>query len=187
VTYASASPPSDASASFFWTIAPSDPQAGQHGYVVSSAENPFAPRFSNATMTLRDGNTPDERYEFEVAMNRTVATEAGQGLSGFAPGVSCVFSSILRGVVWTDRVGGGMRNKTIVPSEGQDAGDVWPGEIEITQSSTEGPSCTDADGAAVRAAAGSGECLCRYANYDLDSGSSSGSSRRRRRRGESLQ
>jgi hypothetical protein len=138
-------------------------------------------------MTLRDGNTPDERYEFEVAMNRTVATEAGQGLSGFAPGVSCVFSSVLRGVVWTDRVGGGTRNKTIVPSEGQDAGDVWPGEIEITQSSTEGPRCTDADGAAVRAAAGSGECLCRYANFDLDTNSGSGSSRRRRRRGESLQ
>lgn len=183
-TYSSASPPSDASASFFWTIVPPNPQAGQHGYLVSSADNPFAPQFTNATMTLRDGNTSDERYEFEVSMNRTIAAESGNGLSGFAAGVSCVFPTVFHGIIWTDRVDGGRRNRTLSTSEGQDNENTWPGEIEITQTSSDGPTCTDKDGASVAVAAGrdDAECLCRYANYDLDSGSSSSSSTKRRRR-----
>ncbi|KAM0592892.1 hypothetical protein ACHAP6_001440 [Verticillium nonalfalfae] len=172
--------PSAAGATFFWTITAPDAGADRPDYTVSSAENPFAPRFRNVTMMLRDGNTVNERLEFEIEMDRDVVPG-----NHTATGATCSYDTIFRGVVWTDKVKGGDRKRTSMADAGDAAEDAdwreWPGEVEIQQVSKKGPSCREGSGTVIPVAAGAGQCTCRYANYDLDE-----AKRRRRSRAASL-
>ncbi|KAM0335427.1 hypothetical protein ACHAQA_000473 [Verticillium albo-atrum] len=166
--------PSAAGATFFWTIVAPDADADRPEYTVSSAENPFAPRFRNVSMTLLDGNTANERLEFELEMERDVVPG-----NNTAVGATCTYDTVFKGVVWTGRVEGDDRNRTSMADAGDEVagGDwrEWPGEVEIEQTSRQGPDCREGSGAVIPVEAGDGECSCRYANYGLDD------ARRRRR------
>lgn len=136
---------------------------------ISSTDNVFAPRFANQTSTLLDAGAANERLTFEVTMDRTVVPDAS--LTSDNRAARCTFSDTKFGAtLWTRRNG----NKTIEPPEGKanNKFDKWPGGVEVTQrvGATDGsPSCEDTSGNAITGVkAGSGECLCGYASFDLE-------------------
>lgn len=170
-TYAetSAAGGSDTNASlavFFWTITAKN----SYQYEISSSSNPFAPQFTNVTMTLLDGNSYDERLVFNFSLPKMVA--ASGDVSADNRAATCVFAdTAFRATLWTRRKGdaaiGAANGNATVVTNGSKWAD-WPGEVEVVQVKTGGPQCKDLDGNAIGVAAGRGQCTCRYANFGLN-------------------
>ena len=66
VTYATS--PTDSMATFNWIISASS----SDNFTISSTDNPFAIDFSNATLTLHDPGSPEERYSFTTTVQKVV-------------------------------------------------------------------------------------------------------------------
>ncbi|KAF6803136.1 hypothetical protein CSOJ01_11107 [Colletotrichum sojae] len=151
---------------FFWTVTAKN----SYQYEISSSSNPFAPQFTNVTMTLLDGNSYDERLVFNFSLPKMVA--ASGDISSDDRAATCVFDdTAFRATLWTRRkgnaaIGAADGNATVVTSGSKWAD--WPGEVEVVQIKTGGPQCKDSDGNAINIAAGRGQCTCRYANFGLE-------------------
>ncbi|KAI9763604.1 MAG: hypothetical protein M1840_000398 [Geoglossum simile] len=63
--------PVAAAATFDWIISPAPP-GSKTPFTVSSTNNPFAPKFANVAMELVAPGTNEERYTFQLQMNKTV-------------------------------------------------------------------------------------------------------------------
>lgn len=71
VTYASS--PTNAQATFNWIISAADANSSSaSNLTISSTDNPFAIDFSNATLTLVDSGTDNERYTFSTTVQKAV-------------------------------------------------------------------------------------------------------------------
>lgn len=74
VTYATSA--TNSQATFNWIISesnsPSDPSSAASSLTISSTDNPFSIDFSNATLTLVDAGTENERYTFTTIVRKSV-------------------------------------------------------------------------------------------------------------------
>ncbi|KAF5017719.1 hypothetical protein F66182_10317 [Fusarium sp. NRRL 66182] len=141
------------SATFFWIIT----SVNSTSYTISSSANPFAPSFTNLTLTPTPNN---DRLQFSFSMNKTVVPD--DKLSASNRAAECVFDDThVDATLWMN---GGEGN-------GDRFAD-WPGDVEIVQRKTFGSGpleCVDSDGGSVGdVRATSGACECRYANYHVD-------------------
>lgn len=148
----------------FWTVT----ALSNSTFNISTTDNVFAIRFANQTTTLLDAGQPTERLAFALQMNRTVLPDAS--LTSDNRAARCTFvDTTFAATLWTRR----SDNQTISPPEGKmdEKFGAWPGDIEVTQSAdakSGSPSCEDLSGNAITSVkAGPGECLCRYASFDL--------------------
>lgn len=145
---------------FFWIISPSTP------YTISSTDNPFAPSFSNLSMTLRDANTTDERLTFSYTMSKTIVPS--ENITADNRAARCTFDdTILEATLWTRRGA----NKTEKEVDTGTKFTTWPGDVEVVQkrdAEVGEPRCEDDNGIEIiDVRAGSGECTCEYSNLYL--------------------
>ncbi|KAM5343029.1 hypothetical protein ACJ41O_013995 [Fusarium nematophilum] len=149
-----------ASVTFFWIITYVNTQY----YTVSSTDNPFAPSFSNLTLSLLDEDTSQERLRFAFSMDKVVVPD--DKLSSSNRAARCTFEDTrFEATMWTRKSGGGGGEET-------DGGRFapWPGDVEIVQrkmGESGSPTCADSDGDKVAdIKPGSGTCECRYSSFD---------------------
>ena len=152
-------------ASFSWVITQDPNNKGL--YTISASDNPFAPSFKNLSLFLKDSSTPNERFEFEFSINKTVVPTAPLSTGNTA--AQCVFENTqFQGTIWT-RQHNGMGIET--PKDGGVKYSPWPGDVEVVQTTNANagePKCVDAKGndlAAIQA--GTGDCTCEYASFKV--------------------
>ncbi|CAF9943837.1 MAG: hypothetical protein ALECFALPRED_001470 [Alectoria fallacina] len=76
VTYATS--PTNAEATFNWIISAADADSNSgSNLTISSTNNPFSIDFSNATLTLADAGTDNERYTFSTTVQKDVFPSFG--------------------------------------------------------------------------------------------------------------
>lgn len=148
------------STKFFWIIT----RVNTQFYTISSTANPFAPFFSNLTLSLTDEDTDSERLRFSFTMDKVVIPEGD--IAGNNQATKCSYRGTkFEATLWTKRRTG--------EAEIQDESTfgVWPGDVDIIQSKEAekgSPECEDIEGEKVDIKPGSGKCECRYANFDID-------------------
>ncbi|KAF7561939.1 hypothetical protein G7046_g2201 [Stylonectria norvegica] len=145
------------SASFFWIIT----AVNASSYTISSTDNPFAPSFTNLTLSFLDENQSTERLTFSFAMDKTVVPS--EQLTASNRAATCTFDATrFEATLWTRRAGE-------AAVDGSRFG-AWPGDVEVVQSksgASGSPSCKDSDGKEIGdVEAGKGDCECRYASFD---------------------
>jgi hypothetical protein len=180
-TYAQS--PSLSLATFFWVITP----LNSYTYLISSTENPFAPMFTNLTLTLLDGNQYNERFVFNFTSDKVGVPAAALDEQNSA--ATCKFPvTVFRATIWTRRPGDLGKGSAGGNSTSGGAGGVgggapassaqfgsWPGQVEVMQTQRAGqdvPSCMDYAGNRIGnfAIPGSQEsCSCRYSNFGFAS------------------
>ncbi|KAK3329320.1 hypothetical protein B0H66DRAFT_19057 [Apodospora peruviana] len=185
------SSPSTAAATFYWIIEP----VTAWSYVISSSDNPFAPSFTNLSLTLFDGNQDTERFTFDFVMAKGVAVTVTDSSSdgsdrkrrdeASSSPTTCWFNSTrVSTTIWTRTRASYPANITSVPAP-VNASSVfapWPYKVDIQQIQDGGgqqqqqqPDCRDAQGRPVSSAVevvrprndDDDKCGCWYANYGL--------------------
>ncbi|GJC88297.1 hypothetical protein ColLi_11135 [Colletotrichum liriopes] len=158
-------------ATFFWTIT----QRNSYTYQISSSSNPFAPQFTNETMTLLEGNSYNERLVFNFSLPKAVAPSGA--ITEDDRAATCTFpDTAFSATLWTRRnttttlaqSGSTTATTTAANADGSLKWGAWPGQVEIVQTKRGGPECKDSAGNAVKIAAGNDQCNCLYANFDLE-------------------
>lgn len=170
-TYADS--PSGALASFNWII------SGSPGrYLISSTENPFAPKFVNASLTLDDVNTPTERYTFTVPINKVVVPNIPITTDNTT--ASCEFNNTMFQASLYTRMANTYPSNSSSPSSAIDpSGGIqpWPYAVKVIQSIGGGanvPACYEVRDGNFGARVTNGlvaqpnrlTCNCTYKNYD---------------------
>lgn len=90
----SPSSPLSSSATYHWTIFP----VTQYAYAISSSSNPFAPSFTNVSLSLLDANQPTERLGFSFIHPKLVSSQIGSRV------LKCWFNTtVLSATIWTRR------------------------------------------------------------------------------------
>jgi hypothetical protein len=110
---------------FNWIIK----ESSQGSYSISSVQNPFAINFENAAMKIVDRGGDNERYQFQVTMDKTVVPSAPISADGSA--ATCIYNSTtMTGYLYTKRV----KN---YPSSDQGAANAtyqaWPYAVRVEQ------------------------------------------------------
>ncbi|KAI6783142.1 uncharacterized protein J7T54_000644 [Emericellopsis cladophorae] len=152
---------SGSNATFFWILSTSE----NNDLVVTSSENPFAPRFANLTTKMEDKGSANERVTFEFDMERTVVPS--DALTSENRAAKCTFPDTkFQATLWTRRGVTGNPD-----AQASDKFNAWPGDVEITQTKKAvlgQPECVDDNGVQIAdVQAGSGDCVCDYANFEL--------------------
>lgn len=133
-----------------------------NGFAISSAGDPFALRFSNASLTLREAGGENEHWGFETRVKKRVRPWVD--ISGRNAAVECDYDNVeLSARLFTRRQ----------PAEGLGGGDdAWPGAVEVEERSEIEGSCAEVRNGVLgqRVAVGTGpaECLCSYSNQQFD-------------------
>ncbi|KAK4193491.1 hypothetical protein QBC35DRAFT_481768 [Podospora australis] len=145
----SPSSPSSSAAAYHWTIFPQT----QYSYTISSSSNPFAPSFTNVSLSLVDANQPSERFSFSFIHPKLVSS---QSTSDDNKILKCWFNTtVLSATIWTRRRASYPANITsaTLPSSSTDQKTPrekwppWPFAVEIQETqgeSDEVPDCFDA-------------------------------------------
>ncbi|CAM1510156.1 Fc.00g004910.m01.CDS01 [Cosmosporella sp. VM-42] len=146
-------------ASFFWII----DEVNASSYSISSTDNPFAPSFTNLTLTLHDADTSAERLTFSFDMDKVVVPS--QAITPDNKATKCTFEDTsFEATIWTKKGGDGQDRKV-----SQKFGD-WPGDVEVVQKKNAGEGgqkCVDSSGNEITdVQAKDGECECRYASVE---------------------
>lgn len=149
------------SAVFTWIIN----QVNSSHYAISSSDNPFAPSFTNLTLSRMDMNQPSERLTFSFAMDWVILPEGS--ITPDDRSAKCTFkNTTFEATLWTRRDGAEVSGDAVLG----DKFGPWPGDVEVKQSvdSKYGPpSCAYLEGGAIiDVRAGKGMCECRYANFE---------------------
>ncbi|KAK1830312.1 hypothetical protein QBC39DRAFT_113379 [Podospora conica] len=174
-TYDPAKPELSA-AVFSWIIRP----ASADSLVISSSDNPFAPSFSNITLQLLAPGQHQERFTFNLTLERSVA--AGVSLEpGSNEAAFCSFNQTVMSVtIWTRAPAeypGGVGELDVLREEPRSiAFAPWPFAVEVRQvqrSEDGSPECRTMGGRPVGGDLSSGrtgkegECRCEYRNFGL--------------------
>jgi hypothetical protein len=187
----SASSPDAAAAKFTWVIAPQESAQ----YSISSAPNPFAPQFSNVTMTLLDQDQSSERFTFNFTMSLQSVPAVPLTSGSDATAVCWYNSTLMTATLWTRQRATYPANITsvAVPVNAPSTFSPWPYAVEVRELQSAGPGipdCRSLDGQTIgdfEISAGSNAdiCACSYANFQLVANSSS--SRNPGKRDDSLE
>ncbi|KAJ9131988.1 hypothetical protein NKR23_g11487 [Pleurostoma richardsiae] len=170
-TYTPLSPNASA-ATFHWVIT----AVSSYAYTISSSANPFAPSFSNVSLTLLDGNQATERLVFSVPAAKAVVPAGSLPGAGDRAATCWFNSTVLSATLWTRARASYPPGVAAVPDPVNASATFqpWPYAAEIRQVAAAGPGvpdCRDGDGAEVgdsfAEAAGAGDCGCWYANHGL--------------------
>ncbi|KAK1755104.1 hypothetical protein QBC47DRAFT_209340 [Echria macrotheca] len=159
--------PNISASTYFWVIEPLD----RFTYAISSSENPFAPSFSNITLTLLDGNQDTERFIFSFPMEKTVISD--EPLDSSENAATCRFrDTIMRVTIYTRMRAGYPKSIDNVPApvNASNVFSPWPFAVDVIQESTSVPECRDPGGAEVGGdlrPENSTGCRCEYRNHDL--------------------
>ena len=142
-----------------WKIRRTD----EGGFTVSSADDPFALRFSNASLTLREAGTESEHWGFEAQVKKRV--RPFKDVSDRNAAVECEYDRVTLRARLFDRL-----QPDVDLSE---AGDAWPGAVETEEVSEIEGSCAEVRngvlGQQISVGVGPGECVCGYSTLDLGS------------------
>ena len=145
--------------------------------MISSSDNPFAPSFTNLSLTLLDPNQYTERFVFNFTMERAVVPSAP--LAGNPATTTCWFNqTVMTATLWTRDRATYPSNISSVP-EPRNATfnfDPWPYQVDIRETQAAGPNvpdCLDPAGNQVGdfhvtpAPGAASDCACVYTNYGL--------------------
>lgn len=161
---------------FSWIIRPTSADS----LVISSSDNPFAPTFSNITLQVLDPGQPQERFTFNLTLEKYVA--AGAPLEpGSNEAAFCWFNQTVMSVtIWTRKPAefpGGVGDLELLREEpASNTFSSWPFAVEVrqVQRSEDGPpDCRTMGGRAVGGDLSSGRageegtCRCEYRNFGL--------------------
>lgn len=133
-------------------------------YTVSSTNNPFSVIFSNITLITRDANTINERYVFNITMNKPVIPLTM--LTSANVFTTCYYNTTnFQATLFTKTSKSLPANSTVAAYQ------TWPYAVafeQIALSGSQTPQCLDASGNTVGSFAVSTAgktCSCNYANY----------------------
>ncbi|KAK3942163.1 hypothetical protein QBC46DRAFT_448055 [Diplogelasinospora grovesii] len=180
-TYSPSAPDLSAT-TFYWEIEP----VTTYLYAISSSANPFAPTFTNVSLTLIDGNQYTERFAFNFTMAPKAVELSAQVGNDKNAKVTCWFNStVMSATIWTRMRASYPANITEVaaPVNATNVFAPWPFAVEIKQvqdASNGVPDCRDAAGrpvggdlrpnATTQAQGGTvTTCSCSYSNRNLPS------------------
>lgn len=133
-----------------------------NGFRITSVDDPFALRFSNVPLTLREIGTENEHWGFEAQVRKKVRPFVD--VSGRNAAVECIYDSVnLEARLFTKRQ----------PDDGLSGGtDAWPGAVETAESSEIEGQCAEISngerGQEIDVGVGPAECVCAYSNLDPD-------------------
>lgn len=172
---------------FDWLIYQDPSNSGQH--LISSANNSLsAVVFTNASLTLQDANTANERYTFSVPnLVKNVIPTAS--LSNDGNLATCFYNSTtLAGTLYTrlnatleDSSAGMMSMQSETTSDGIVFNTAWPGAVmveQIVDAGSEVPNCYLLENGRASSQSvnvptqSSGQCSCLYMNYGDETGGS---------------
>ncbi|KPI42870.1 uncharacterized protein AB675_2077 [Cyphellophora attinorum] len=131
-----------------------------NGFVVTSADDPFALRFRNVSITLRETGGENEHWGFETRVRKRVRPSVD--ITGRNVAVECDYNSVtLRARLFTRR----QSDAGLAGGEG-----AWPGAVETEESSEIEGSCAEVRNGVrsddVDVGVGPGQCSCAYRNFD---------------------
>jgi hypothetical protein len=135
-------------------------------YTVSSTNNPFSIIFSNLTLVMRDSNTVNERYVFNITTNKVVVPSTM--LTSTNVFTTCYFNTTtFEAYLYTRMLKSLPGNSTVA------AFSSWPYAVEFEEkvmSGSQTPQCVDTSGKLVGSFASptAGEsCSCKHMNYGI--------------------
>lgn len=146
---------------------------------ISSSDNPFAISFTNASLTLLDAGTGDERYFFSVAMDKLVVPSSS--ITNDNHNANCYYNgTMFQAALYTKRTGvNGTSMGNATESIDSSLGWVnWPYAVEVNQTIHGGqdvPNCYKLDNevpgtritTGLAAQPTADECACVWRNYNL--------------------
>lgn len=176
-TYDSANPGLSA-AVFSWLIRPTSADS----LVISSSDNPFAPSFPNITLQVLDPGHPQERFTFNLTLEKYVAASAPLEPTSNEAAFCWFNQTVMSVTIWTRKTAeypGGIGDLELLREEpGSNSFAPWPFAVEVkqVQGGEDGPpDCRTMGGRAVGGDLGSGRtggegtCRCEYRNFGLSS------------------
>ena len=175
MTYSSSQ--SGSLATFNWIISPNN--GSNSTYTISSTDNPFAIVFSNATLSLVDAGTSQERYTFSIPLQKKVSPSTAITTDNAA--ASCYYDNAqLEASLYTKMLNtynATSQNSSTASTGSADTFQAWPFAAEVAQTATGGanvPTCyegvegTNGDRITngLTPQPSTDTCACEYKNFD---------------------
>ncbi|KAI9729284.1 MAG: hypothetical protein M1834_006955 [Cirrosporium novae-zelandiae] len=170
--------PSGSMVTFQWIISPTEPRSSN--FKISSSGNPFAPHFSNISMSLVDAGLHTEHYRFQTTMGIDVVPTTTL-LPNQSTTICKYYDTILEGNLYTKKRPAGSAASTVTsasPSSSSPGSfEDWPYAVDVFQvanGGTDVPSCYlwNNGETSVRITGeispqpSSRQCACEWRNYD---------------------
>jgi hypothetical protein len=184
-TYSPSSPDA-AAANFTWVIAPMN----EVQYGISAAPNPFAPQFSNLTLTLLDRDQASERYTFNFTMSFQSVPIAPLTTGNDDTAVCWYNSTTMSATLWTRQRATYPANITAIPAPvaASSSFSPWPYAVEVRELQNAGPGVPDCRSLSgqpegnfeVQNGSNADVCGCSYSNFQLEANSTSSTNPSRR-------